>query len=200
MQEISSIDLEMKILVFDNYDSFTYNLVHIVRELGYGDKMDIVRNDKIALDAVGAYDKVLLSPGPGVPKDAGIMEQLIDTYGSTKSILGVCLGHQGIAEVFDAELYNMPVVLHGVTTETRILAADDFVFEGMPEVFNVCRYHSWAVVPETVNGDLEITAVDDEGVVMALRHTKYDVRGLQFHPEAYLTEHGKRMMENWLKH
>jgi len=200
MQEISSIDVEMKILVFDNYDSFTYNLVHIIRELGYGDKIDIVRNDKIELDAVGAYDKILLSPGPGVPKDAGIMEQLIGAYGSTKSILGVCLGHQGIAEVFDAELYNMPVVLHGVTTVARILAADDFVFEGMPEVFNVCRYHSWAVVPETVNRDLEITAVDDEGVVMALRHRKYDVRGLQFHPEAYLTEHGKRMMENWLKH
>jgi anthranilate synthase component 2 len=154
----------MKILVFDNYDSFTYNLVHIIRELGYGEHMDIVRNDKIELEEIGVYDKILLSPGPGVPKDAGIMERLIAEYASSKSIMGVCLGHQGV-----------------------------------PETIKVCRYHSWAVVPETVKGDLEITAIDDDGVVMALKHKNYDVRGLQFHPEAYLTEHGKLMVENWLK-
>jgi anthranilate synthase component 2 len=189
----------MKILVFDNYDSFTYNLVHIIRELGYGGQMDIVRNDKIHLEEIDVYDKILLSPGPGVPKDAGIMEKLIEEYGPRKSIMGVCLGHQGIAEVFNAELYNMPIVLHGITTKIRILTSEDFLFEGIPEEIKVCRYHSWAVVPETVQGDLEITAVDNEGVVMALRHKNYDVRGLQFHPEAYLTEHGKLMVENWLK-
>ena len=189
----------MKILVFDNYDSFTYNLVHIIRELGFGDQMDIVRNDKIELEEVDVYDKILLSPGPGVPKDAGIMEKLIEEFAPRKSIMGVCLGHQGIAEVFNADLYNMPIVLHGITTETRILATEDFLFKGIPEEIKVCRYHSWAVVPETVDGDLEITAVDNEGVVMALRHKRYDVRGLQFHPEAYLTEHGKLMVENWLR-
>jgi len=189
----------MKILVFDNYDSFTYNLVHIIRELGYGEHMDIVRNDKIELEEIGAYDKILLSPGPGVPKDAGLMEGLIAEYASSKSIMGVCLGHQGIAEVFNAKLYNMPVVLHGVTTEARILASEDYMFNRVPETIKVCRYHSWAVVPETVKGNLEITAVDDDGVVMALKHKNYDVRGLQFHPEAYLTEHGKIIVENWLK-
>jgi anthranilate synthase component 2 len=189
----------MKILVFDNYDSFTYNLVHIIRELGYDEGMDIYRNDKIALDKIEKYDKILLSPGPGLPRDAGIMENLIRRYASAKSILGVCLGHQGIAEVFDAELYNMPLVYHGVTTEAKILTGGDYIFEGVPESLKVCRYHSWAVVPETVNGNLEITAVDESGVVMGIRHREFDVRGLQFHPEAYLTEFGKQMMENWLK-
>jgi anthranilate synthase component 2 len=189
----------MRILVFDNYDSFTYNLVHIIRDLGYGMHMDIARNDKIGLDEVDKYDKILLSPGPGVPKDAGIMENLIARYAPSKSILGVCLGHQGIAEVFNAQLYNMTVVLHGVTTRANIVASEDYIYEGVPESIYVCRYHSWAVVPETVNGKLEITALDDEGVVMGIRHKDYDVRGLQFHPEAYLTEYGIRMMENWLK-
>ena len=189
----------MKILVFDNYDSFTYNLVHIIRELGYDEGMEIFRNDKIALDRIDRYDKILLSPGPGIPKDAGIMEKLIEHYAPTKSILGICLGHQGIAEVFDAELYNMPVVLHGITTKARILTQEDYIFNGVPESLKVCRYHSWAVVPETVNGNLEVTAVDEFGVVMGVRHKNYDVRGLQFHPEAYLTEYGIRMIENWLK-
>jgi len=189
----------MKILVFDNYDSFTYNLVHIIRELGYGDLVDIFRNDKIDIDDIEGYDKILLSPGPGVPKDAGIMERLIEKYASTKSILGVCLGHQGIAEVFDAELYNMPVVLHGVTTSIEILKGQDYLFDSIPSTLNVCRYHSWAVIPETVNGNLEITAIDEQGVVMGLRHKQYDVRGLQFHPEAYMTEYGIKMIDNWLK-
>lgn len=189
----------MKILVFDNYDSFTYNLVHIIRELGFGEEMDVIRNDKIELEKIEAYDKILLSPGPGVPKDAGIMESLIEEYAPTKSIMGVCLGHQGIAEVFKARLYNMPIVLHGVTTEARILDSADYMFNGIPETIKVCRYHSWAVVPESVVGDLEIMATDDDGDVMALRHKNYDVRGLQFHPEAYLTEYGKIMVENWLK-
>jgi anthranilate synthase component 2 len=189
----------MRILVFDNYDSFTYNLVHIIRELGYDKHMDICRNDKMRLEEIGNYDKILLSPGPGLPKDAGTMEQLIEEYAPYKSILGICLGHQGISEVFGAELYNMPIVLHGITTPVNIILKNEILFEGLPEKFNACRYHSWAVVTESVNSDLEITAVDEEGVIMGIRHSKYDVRGLQFHPEAYLTEHGIKMMENWLK-
>lgn len=188
----------MKILVFDNYDSFTYNLVHIIRQLGYGDRLDIARNNKIRLEQVEQYDKILLSPGPGVPKNAGIMEALIERYAPQKSILGICLGHQGIAEVFNAELYNMPIVLHGVTTGAKLLMSEDYLFKGLPENLKVCRYHSWAVIPETINGDLEVTAVDEEGVVMGIRHKRFDVRGLQFHPEAYLTEYGVSMIENWL--
>lgn len=200
MPENLSIENDkMRILVFDNYDSFTYNLVHIIRDLGYGENMDIFRNDKISLDEVEKYDKILLSPGPGVPRDAGIMEKLIERYAPEKSILGVCLGHQGIAEVFNAELYNMPVVLHGVTTTASILTGKDYLFTGVPETIKVCRYHSWAVKPETIGESLEITAVDDAGDVMALRHTEYDVHGIQFHPEAYLTELGTLMVENWLK-
>jgi anthranilate synthase component 2 len=189
----------MKILVFDNYDSFTYNLVHIIRELDYGDRMDIFRNDKIDMNDIEQYDKILLSPGPGVPKDAGIMEKLIERYAPSKSILGVCLGHQGIAEVFNAQLYNMPVVLHGVTTAVNILTGEDYLFNSIPSSLNVCRYHSWAVIPETINGNLEVTAVDELGIVMGIRHKQYDVRGLQFHPEAYMTEYGIKIMENWLK-
>ena len=189
----------MRILVLDNYDSFTYNLVHIIRELGFGAGMDIFRNDKIRLEDVDAYDKILLSPGPGLPVNAGIMESLIKKYGPAKSILGICLGHQGIAEVFNAELYNMPLVLHGVTTRIQLTKSTDYLFQGIPRMLKVCRYHSWAVIPETVNGEIEITSLDEEGVVMGIRHKKYDVRGLQFHPEAYLTEHGKTMINNWLK-
>jgi len=188
----------MKILVFDNYDSFTYNLVHIMRELGYGPSLEIYRNDKISLDQVNKYDKILLSPGPGIPKNAGIMEKLIARYAPSKSILGICLGHQGIAEVFNATLFNMPVVLHGITTRTRLIKTNDLLFKGLPEYLNVCRYHSWAVKKETINSEIEITAVDEDGTVMGIRHKKYSVWGLQFHPEAYLTEYGKILINNWL--
>jgi len=190
----------MKILVFDNYDSFTYNLVHIIRELGYGPYLDVCRNDKVSLHEVNNYDKILLSPGPGIPVNAGIMEPLIKKYAPSKSILGICLGHQGIAEVFHAKLFNMPIVLHGITTRTKILKSKDVIFKNVPEYLNVCRYHSWAVVPDTVNGLLEITAVDEDGTVMGIKHKKYRVWGLQFHPEAYLTQYGKLIIENWLKH
>ena len=189
----------MKILVLDNYDSFTYNLVHIIRELGYDRNMDIYRNNKISLSQAGKYDRILLSPGPGLPADAGIMESVIRKYASSKSILGICLGHQGIAEVFSAELYNMPLVLHGVTTLTRIILKEDMLFRGLPEKLKVCRYHSWAVKPETINGSLEITALDEDGTVMGIRHKDYAVWGLQFHPEAYLTEYGRIIIDNWLK-
>ncbi|MFA0960612.1 aminodeoxychorismate/anthranilate synthase component II [Roseivirga sp. BDSF3-8] len=189
----------MKILVLDNYDSFVYNLVHILHELGYGDSTDVIRNDKITLDEVEAYDKVLLSPGPGIPEEAGIMPELIKRYAPTKSMFGVCLGHQAIAEAFGAKLFNMPEVLHGVANRIRISHMDDRLFKGIPEDLNVCRYHSWSVVADSMNGALEATALDETGNIMALRHKEYDVRGVQFHPESILTEHGKTMIKNWLE-
>jgi anthranilate synthase component 2 len=189
----------MKILVFDNYDSFTYNLVHILRELGYSSRMEVYRNDKIELDDVEQYDKILLSPGPGIPSEAGNMLDLIERYGPTKSILGVCLGHQGIAEVYGASLYNMEEVLHGIATDIQILDQEDVVFRGIPKEIKVGRYHSWAVIPDTVNGDLKITARDQEQEIMAIRHNQYDVVGLQFHPESVLTADGKQMIRNWVE-
>lgn len=190
----------MRILVLDNYDSFTYNLVHIIRELGYGDVLDIYRNDKISVDEVEVYDKILLSPGPGIPSEAGIMLDLIQRHAMRKSILGICLGHQGIGEVFGARLYNMSEVLHGVGKRIWISDPDEYLFEGLPSEFTGCRYHSWALDGSTVNGDLRITARDEVGVVMGISHRVYDVRGLQFHPESILTEHGIAMIRNWLVH
>src|SRR5882757_5559016 len=148
----------MKILVLDNYDSFTYNLVHIIRELGF--TMDIFRNDKIAIEAVSQYDKILFSPGPGIPDEAGIMKQVVKEYGASKSILGVCLGHQGIAEVYGAKLYNIPKVLHGVTSRATVVAPGEKLFKGLPGSFEVTHYHSWAVVPESITPELEVTAVN----------------------------------------
>ena len=189
----------MKILVLDNYDSFTYNLVHIIRALGYGDEMDIFRNDKISLDEVEKYQKILLSPGPGIPSEAGIMLELIKRYGPSKSILGICLGHQGIGEVYGAQLYNMKDVLHGVGTLVKLVLKNDYLFKNIPGEFTVCRYHSWAVDGDTVNGKLEISALDNEGIVMGLTHKDYDVKGLQFHPESILTENGIQLIKNWLE-
>jgi len=188
----------MKLLVLDNYDSFTYNLVHIVRELGYGKQMEIYRNDKITLDAVGAYDKIILSPGPGIPSEAGIMPALIRRYAPSKQILGVCLGHQGIAECFGANLHNMEEVLHGVATEARLLKQSDPIFEGVPSSFQVARYHSWTVLRNSINGQLDLLAEDDKGRVMAIKHTTHQVYGLQFHPESIISEQGIRIMQNWL--
>ena len=187
----------MKILVLDNYDSFTYNLVHIIRELGF--TMDIIRNDKIAIEDVKRYDKILFSPGPGIPDEAGIMKQVVKEYGSSRSILGICLGHQGIAEVYGALLYNIPKVLHGVTSRAIVIDKTEKLFQGVPESFEATHYHSWAVVPESIPEELTVTAVNKEGLVMALTHKRYDVRGLQFHPESILTEHGPKMIDNWLK-
>ncbi|MEQ9425074.1 MAG: aminodeoxychorismate/anthranilate synthase component II [Cyclobacteriaceae bacterium] len=187
----------MRILLLDNYDSFTYNLAHLVRELGYGDQLDIIRNDKISIDEVDQYDKIILSPGPGLPKDAGIMTQLILRYASTKSILGVCLGHQAIAEAFGGKLYNMPVVLHGVADEAH-LKSEDIIFKGLPKHFKVCRYHSWTVMADSLNGALQVTAIDQNQNVMAIRHSEYDVCGVQFHPESIITEHGREMIANWI--
>ncbi len=186
----------MKILVLDNYDSFTYNLVYILRELH--NDVEIHRNDKIALEEVANYDKILLSPGPGIPSEAGIMAELIKTYSPTKSILGVCLGHQGIGEAFGASLENMTDVLHGVAEITTVIDPTERLFKGIPEKFHVGRYHSWSVVGATVPDTMTITSVDDKGRVMALAHKQYDVRGVQFHPESVLTEHGKQILQNWL--
>ena len=186
----------MKILVLDNYDSFTYNLVHIIRALGH--QPDVFRNDKISIEDVKAYDKILLSPGPGIPDEAGIMKAVIEKYGSTKSILGICLGHQGIAEVYGAKLYNIPNVLHGVTSIARVTDRSERLFDGVPDTFQCTHYHSWAVLPETINDNLKVTATNDEGLVMGLRHVKYDVKGLQFHPESVMTPEGPKMIANWL--
>lgn len=188
----------MKILVLDNYDSFTYNLVHIIRKLGYAQNMEVHRNDHVGLEEVANYDKILLSPGPGIPSEAGIMKQVIQEFAPTKSILGICLGHQGIAEVFGAELYNMPLVLHGITGRMNVEDTDEVLFKGLPASFQGCHYHSWSVVPGSINGRLKITARDDRGLVMGIRHTEYDVKGLQFHPESILTENGRKIIENWL--
>ncbi len=186
----------MKILVLDNYDSFTYNLVHLIRENGYA--VDIFRNDKISLEEAGRYDKILLSPGPGIPDEAGIMKQVVNEYGPSKSILGICLGHQGIAEVYGASLFNIPKVLHGVTSITEIKDQDEYLFKNVPAKFQATHYHSWAVVPESIPSVLKVTAVNDEGMIMGLSHQRYDVKGLQFHPESIMTPEGPEMIKNWL--
>jgi anthranilate synthase component 2 len=186
----------MKILVLDNYDSFTYNLVHIIRELGY--TMDIFRNDQITIEQVNQYDKILLSPGPGIPDEAGIMKALINAYAPSKSILGVCLGHQAIAECFGSSLFNLPHVLHGVTSTLEVVDLTEKLYEGMPNKFTVTHYHSWAVEPTSLPADVKVTATNAQGLVLSLAHSKFDVRGVQFHPESIMTEHGKRMIQNWL--
>ena len=193
-----SSSIPMKILVLDNYDSFTYNLVHLLRELGHGPRLTVTRNDQLTLEEVDDYDAILLSPGPGIPTEAGLMPAIIRKYAPTKRILGVCLGHQGLAESFGAELYNIPAVLHGVANEAEVTVPDERLFAGLPERFQVGRYHSWAVRPESMPATLEVTARDANGEVLAFRHREYDVRGVQFHPESILTEHGAQMLENWL--
>lgn len=186
----------MKILVIDNYDSFTYNLVHILRELGA--PPEVVKNDQINMEGVVTYDKILISPGPGLPKESGRMMEVIERYAPTKSILGICLGHQGIGEAFGASIYNIQNVLHGVTSQSKVVCHDDYLFQHIPSVFQCTHYHSWAVKAETMTPDLEITAINDEGLVMGLRHKKYDVRGLQFHPESIMTPDGPQMIKNWV--
>jgi len=188
--------VEGRILVLDNYDSFTYNLVHIIRELGY--KYEVHRNDRIEVEEVERFDKIMLSPGPGIPEEAGIMKAVIKRYGPTKSILGVCLGHQGIAEVYGAKLFNIQDVLHGVTSQLNLKSKKAKLFKGLPNQFRVTHYHSWAVVPESINGNLLVTASNEAGLVMALQHKEFDVHGVQFHPESVMTEHGKEIISNWL--
>lgn len=187
----------MKLLIFDNYDSFTYNIAHAVRELGV--EPDVRRNDRITIDEVGEYDKIIISPGPGIPSEAGILPQMLMRYAEEKPILGVCLGHQAIGERFGAKLRNLVNVYHGVQTLARF-TADDYIFAGMPSEFEVGRYHSWVVDKSTLPAELMVTAVSPDGEIMAMRHRDYDVRGVQFHPESILTPHGMTIIENWLLH
>lgn len=213
----------MKILVFDNYDSFTYNLVHLVEKIIHG-KVDVYRNDELPMEKAKEYDKIILSPGPGIPSEAGMLLPLIKEYASSKSILGVCLGHQAIGEAFGGTLTNLSTVYHGVATKIEIVnressivnrqsltgngepdsrfTIDDSrnsVFEGLPDEIEVGRYHSWVVDEKNFPGELEITARDANNYIMGLQHKTYDVQGVQFHPESVLTPDGEKMMRNWLK-
>ncbi len=188
----------MKILVFDNYDSFTYNLVHLVEKIT-GNKVDVYRNDAISLDKVEEYDKIILSPGPGIPSEAGLLLPLIKRYAPVKSILGVCLGHQAIGEAFGGSLVNLDKVYHGVATPISIVDPSAALFAGIDNRIEVGRYHSWIVAKENFPADeLQVTAEDANGYIMAMQHKKYDVQGVQFHPESVLTPHGEKMLRNWL--
>ena len=188
---------QMKILVLDNYDSFTYNLVQYIERV-IKKTVDVRRNDQISLDEVDRYDKILISPGPGIPEEAGIILELIRRYGASKSILGVCLGHQAIAQAFGGSIRNLSTVYHGVSGQMKQVIEGDYLLEGVPVDFDAGRYHSWVVEPETLPGELEITVENDEGYIMAIRHREYDVRGVQFHPESVLTEFGGRIILNWV--
>lgn len=205
----------MKILVFDNYDSFTYNLVHLVEKIIH-QRVTVYRNDQLPLEKVREYDKIILSPGPGIPSEAGLLLPLLKEYASSKSILGVCLGHQAIGEAFGAKLTNLSTVFHGVATPVKIVGSNVSVvehsnlplapqysrsklFAGLPEKIEVGRYHSWVVSKENFPADLEITAEDENGMIMGLQHRFFDVQGVQFHPESVLTPQGETILSNWLK-
>lgn len=191
----------MKILIFDNYDSFTYNLVHMVERIT-NEKTDVYRNDRISLESISEYDKIILSPGPGLPCESGLLLPLIKKFAPSKSIMGVCLGQQAIAEVFGGKLINLKNVYHGVASkimvdERRTKMQND-VFKDLPSELDAGRYHSWVVDNEDFPDDLEITARDENGLIMGLRHKTFDVQGVQFHPESVLTPDGEKMMRNWL--
>lgn len=187
----------MKTVIIDNYDSFTFNLYHLIRKTGAS--ATVLRNDRFRLEELGEYDKIILSPGPGIPQEAGLLTDVIKRYAGIKPILGVCLGHQAIGEVFGARLTNLHEVFHGVQTSCR-QTGDDYIFNGLPEEFSVGRYHSWVVDTDGLPDCLKVTAVSPEGQIMALRHCKHDVHGIQFHPESVLTPDGRTIMENFLKH
>lgn len=186
----------MKIVIIDNYDSFTYNLSHLVKELGAD--VTVVRNDQFELPELEQFDKIILSPGPGIPEEAGLLLDVIRTYKERKPMLGVCLGHQAIGEVFGAKLINLSDVYHGVQTEGTQLGNDP-IFDGLPERIKMGRYHSWVVDNRTLPSCLEVTATTDDGMIMALRHKDYDIHGIQFHPESVLTPDGRTIVDNWLK-
>ncbi len=185
----------MKIVIIDNYDSFTYNLSHLVKELGA--EVTVLRNDQFELSDLESYSKIILSPGPGIPSEAGLLLDVIKTYAGKKPILGVCLGHQAIGEAFGGCLENLSDVFHGVATPCHIVA-DDPIFSGIERDITIGRYHSWVVSKEQLPECLEVTAVSDEGQIMALRHRELNIRGIQFHPESVLTPDGKKMLQNWL--
>ncbi len=185
-----------KILVIDNYDSFVYNLVHYLEDLGC--QVTVKRNDQLRLEEAEPFDKILLSPGPGIPDEAGLLKDIIKTYAYTKSILGVCLGQQAIGEVFGGTLINLNQVYHGVATNITLSVSDEFLFEGLDNNFNVGRYHSWVVSEKGLPDCLEVTSYDENGQIMSLRHKELDIRGVQFHPESVLTPNGKKILENWV--
>ena len=185
-----------KTVIIDNYDSFTYNLSHLLKELGA--QVTVYRNDMFQLEELEEFDKIILSPGPGIPEEAGLLMDVIRTYAGKKPILGVCLGHQAIGQVFGAKLTNLSDVYHGVETPVHI-TTQDYIFETLPESFLVGRYHSWVVDTESFPSCLEITSVSDEGFIMSLRHREYDIRGIQYHPESVLTPNGKIIIKNWLE-
>lgn len=187
----------MKLLILDNYDSFTYNIVHAVRELGI--TPTVVRNDKITLPEIDEFDKIIISPGPGIPSEAGILPELLREYAGKKPILGVCLGHQTIGENFGATLENLDDVYHGVQTMTHVIA-DDYIVKGMGNDFPVGRYHSWIVSEKNLPESLVVTSVDDAGKIMSLRHKDFDIHGVQFHPESLLTPGGNKIISNFLMH
>jgi anthranilate synthase component 2 len=189
----------MKILVLDNYDSFTYNLVQYMERVD-GTEVDVCRNDRITLEEIEPYEKIVISPGPGIPVEAGITLDLIRRFGPVKSILGVCLGHQAIAEAYGGSLLNLDKVYHGTVGQMRQVVTGDYLMEGVPVDFEAGRYHSWVVEPSTLPEELEVTAENNEGFIMALRHRVHDVRGVQFHPESVLTEYGGKIILNWLNH
>ena len=185
----------IKTVIIDNYDSFTYNLAHLVKELGAA--VEVLRNDCFRLEELEQYDKIILSPGPGIPEEAGLLLDVIRTYAGRKPILGVCLGEQAIGQVFGGTLTNLSDVFHGVQTPVR-LVEPDYIFRGLPEEIPVGRYHSWVVDAASLPEDLVVTAVSPEGQIMALKHRKFDVHGIQFHPESVLTPDGKKILSNWL--
>tara|TARA_R110000772_G_scaffold131278_4_gene239543 strand:+ start:155 stop:721 length:567 start_codon:yes stop_codon:yes gene_type:complete len=187
----------MKILVIDNYDSFVYNLVHYLEELDC--EVTVIRNDRFHIDEVEEYDKILLSPGPGIPDEAGLLKEVIKKYAATKSILGVCLGQQAIGEVFGGSIENLSEVFHGVATNAKITVEDEPLFKGLEKEIEVGRYHSWVVSKKDFPDVLEVTAIDENGQIMALRHRTLDVRGVQFHPESVLTPKGKQIIKNWIE-
>lgn len=186
-----------KVLVIDNYDSFTYNLVHYLEDLDCD--VTVKRNDQLTLEEVDAFEKIILSPGPGIPDEAGLLKPIIAKYAPTKSILGVCLGQQAIGEVFGGSLTNLSQVYHGVATKVELSVSDETLFSNLPKTFEVGRYHSW-IVASPLPESLEATSFDENGQIMSLRHKEYDVRGVQYHPESVLTPHGKQILENWIKH
>ncbi len=187
-----------KILVLDNYDSFTYNLVHAIENIT-GEPVDVYRNDEIKIAEIEKYDKIVLSPGPGLPDEAGILKELIKKYSPAKNIFGVCLGLQAITEVFGGKLINLHKVYHGVNTPVKIIDKEELIFKNIPEVFEGGRYHSWVADKNNFPDCLKITAVDDEGIIMAISHKQYKVKAVQFHPESILTKCGNKIIENWLK-
>ena len=185
----------IKIIIIDNYDSFTYNLSHLLKELGAS--VTVVRNDKFRIEDLEQFDKIVLSPGPGIPSEAGLMPQVIKTYAGRKPILGICLGHQAIGEAFGARLLNIGNVVHGVATPAHI-TVKDYLFNGLPDELEVGRYHSWVVDDKDLPDCLEVTSRSDDGYIMSMRHREYDIRGIQYHPESVLTPKGKEIINNWL--